>query len=59
MDDKPIEEKYISEYNDDDWRYVNKILETVGMPQFIIKNGYVYANELSIVLSNGHKIKAQ
>lgn len=57
--DKAIEEKDISEYTDDDWRYVNKLLEAVGMPQFIIKNGYVYANELSIILSNGNKIKAQ
>ena len=57
--DKAIEEKDISEYSDDDWRYVNKLLEAVGMPKMIISNGYVYGNELDILISNGTKIKAQ
>lgn len=58
MDDV-IEKKDVSEYNDDDWRYVNKILETVGIPKMIISNGYVYGSDMDILISNGHKIKAQ
>lgn len=57
--DKTIEEKDISEYTYDDWRYVNKLLEAVGIPKMIILNGYVYANEMDIILSKGEKIKAQ
>lgn len=56
---KAIEEKHISEYTDNDWRYINKLLEAVGMPQLIIKNGYIYRDEILLLLNLGIKIKAQ
>lgn len=57
--DKAIELKKIYEYTDDDWRYINKRLEAVGMPQLIINNGYVYKDEIHLLLGIGIKIKAQ
>lgn len=57
--DKAIEEKDIADYTDDDWRHINKRLEAVGMPQLIIKNGYVYKDEIHLLLGIGLKIKAQ
>lgn len=38
-------------------RSLNKRLEEIGMPQFIIDNGYVYKDELHKILGIGIKLE--